>query len=205
MSNQKHLKCTKTMLTEHGDKLVLILIGQAGSGKGTVAKYIQNTYDIPVIRYSTFLRDILDRLHIEQSRPEISKLSLGLRTIYGQDIFAHTISAELDQNEAPIIILDGARRKEDITDLSTTRTIIPIFIETTTKARYTRITERRENDDDSIKTFEAFEQDEQHDTEVTILPLKEMAQYTISNDSTLEELYKAIAELLQKIKRTYEH
>jgi len=49
-------------------KLILGIAGEMGSGKGIIAKHVMEQRGGGTHRFSTILRDILDRVHLEQSR-----------------------------------------------------------------------------------------------------------------------------------------
>ena len=49
-------------------KIIIGLVGQLACGKGTVAEYLKEKYGASVYRYSTMLRDVLNRLYLEINR-----------------------------------------------------------------------------------------------------------------------------------------
>lgn len=95
-------------------KIVLALAGEMGSGKGAITQYLIERHGAVQLRLSDILRDILDRLHIEQSRINIATVSRGLRSAFGEDMLSRTIARDVMVSDAPLIILDGIRREGDM-------------------------------------------------------------------------------------------
>ena len=55
------------------NKIILGFTGLIASGKGTAAKYFNEKYGATTYRFSTMLRDLLNRIHVEHSRDNIIK------------------------------------------------------------------------------------------------------------------------------------
>ena len=70
-------------------KIILGLAGEMASGKGTVAKYAATKYGAKSWRFSTMLRDVLDRLLLEQSRDNLQNLSTVLRQNFGEELWTN--------------------------------------------------------------------------------------------------------------------
>jgi len=183
------------------DKLILGFIGRIAAGKGTVAQYLKDKHNASIHRFSTMLRDIADRMYIEQSRDNLQKISSALRQTFGDDILAKTMAEEVKQDEAKIIVIDGVRRKPDIKYLRELSGFHLIYIYTKQEIRYDRIIKRGENTDDIKKTFAEFQQDELKEAEQQIDEVIKLARYTIDNNSTIDHLYNQVGEILEKIKR----
>ena len=179
-------------------KIIIGLSGEMASGKGTVAKYISEKYNASSYRFSTMLRDVLNRLYIEQTRENVSKISTILRQNFGEDLFAKVMAEDVKKNSSEVIAIDGIRRQADITHLKEIPEFKFIYIEADIKNRYERIAEREENVDDKGKTFEEFVEEHKLETELQIKDLKNSADIVINNDGTLEDLYQKIDEVINK-------
>jgi len=183
-----------------GNKIILGFVGQISSGKGTVCQYLQKNHNVSIHRFSTVLRDIADRLHIEQTRKNLQDLSLTLRTAFGDDILAAVIAKDVSNDKNPIIAIDGVRRKPDIKYLRALPGFHLIYISTDEKTRYERLIKRGENIDDTQKTFAQFQKDAEQEAEQQIKDVTKLARYTIDNNGTLEQLYGRIEDVLKKIR-----
>lgn len=73
------------------EQIVIGLVGEMSSGKGTVARHVAEKYGASTYRFSTILRDILDRVYVKHARENIQKLSTFLRQAYGEDLLSKVI------------------------------------------------------------------------------------------------------------------
>lgn len=179
------------------EKIILGLVGEISSGKGTITKYLTDKYDASSYRFSTMLRDILDRLYMEQSRENMQKLSTMLRENFGEDALAKVMSEDAKKDDNKIIVIDGVRRLGDIKYLSQLPEFKLVFIKADIKKRYERIIKRQENPDEKNKTFEEFEKDHQGEADAKIKDLENHADVVINNDGDLEELHKQVDEIIK--------
>ncbi len=177
-------------------KIILGLAGEIASGKGTVAEYLNKKHNASTHRFSTMLRDVLDRLHLEHTRENMQKISTALRKNYGEDTLARVIAEDVKKDDAEIIVVDGVRRLDDIKYLKELDGFNLVYIEAEIKKRYNRIIERSENTDDQNKTFEQFEKDHQGEPELQIKGLKEYADIVIDNNGVMEDLYQQVDEII---------
>lgn len=180
-------------------KLIIGLVGKIAAGKGTVAAYLSEKYQAEVFGFSTPLRDILKRLYVETSRPNMANLSSVLRELFGQDLLSKTITQDLQQAKSEIAVLDGIRRLPDIEQAKTLPNFKLVQVVTDEKNRYERLVKRNQNSDDATKTFSDFLADEQKEADRQIPEIMALANYTINNNDSLEDLHKQIDELIAKL------
>ena len=180
-------------------KIILGLTGEIASGKGIAAKYIVEKYKAGSHRFSTMLRDILDRLFLPQSRENMQLISLVLRQNFGEDILARVMAEEVKNDASNIVAIDGVRRLADIKFLREPPEFKLVYIETGIKKRYERIVSRGENPDEKQKTFEEFQKDHERDAELQIRDLKNAADFAVDNNGSLEDLYKQVDRVIGKL------
>ena len=178
------------------NKIILGFTGQIACGKGTIAQYIQDTHSASNYRFSTMLRDVLDRFNLEHTRKNLVGISEYLRNTHGEDIMAKTMASDVEKDQNNIIVVEGIRRMADIAYLSKLPNFTLVKIEATPEKRYERIIKRGENKDDNTKTFEEFQKDHKQPTEVTIPEVMSHATLSIDNNGTLEELHKQLDKLV---------
>jgi dephospho-CoA kinase len=179
-------------------KLILGISGEMGSGKGTIAKHAMLEHEASVHRFSTILRDVLDRLYLEQSRDNMQALSTILRKTYGEDIMAKGMFHDAENDEHDLVIVDGVRRMSDITFLKELPHFKLIYIEADMQKRHERIAKRGENPDDAKKSFAEFQKAHENESEIQIKDLKNYANYVINNDGTFPELYAQINDIVNQ-------
>jgi len=140
-------------------KIILGFAGEIASGKGTATKYIVEKYNGSSYRFSTMLRDVLDRLYLGHSREAIQKLSTFLRQTFGENLMAKVMFEDVKKDVREVIAIDGVRRLADIEYLSQLPEFKLVYVEADMEKRFERITRRGENMDDGAKTFEEFKKD----------------------------------------------
>lgn len=178
-------------------KIILGFVGDLAAGKGTVAKYLSEKYHINNYRYSTMLRDILDRVYVEHTREHLQTLSTFLREQYGQDIMSNVIAKDVEQDPHELVIVEGIRRPTDITYLQKNSGFHLIYITADSKVRWERLVKRAENPGDTEKTYEAFLTDEQAEADSLIKKLGSNAEKIIHNNGNIDELYNQIEIILK--------
>ena len=186
-------------MKKQNKKLIIALTGHPSSGKGEVAKYLGEKYGAELLKFSTVLRDELNRLCLPAARKNFIIMSECLREHFGQDILAKVISEDIKKSHANIIIVDGARREADLKYIKKSKKFHLINVNTNPKIRYQRQMLRREKPDDAKKTFKQFlkEQKSVSDKDVDILIKK--ADITLDNNGTMDQLYQQIDALMKKV------
>lgn len=180
-------------------KVILGFVGDLAAGKGTLAKYLQEKYGCNTYRFSTMLRDILDRIYVEKSRENLQELSTFLRAKFGQDVMSKVIAKDVENDTKDLVIVDGIRRPTDITYLRQIPGFHLVYITADPKLRWERLVRRNENPGDDTKTFEEFLKDEQAEADQLIKELGKQAEFTIVNDDSIKELYQKVENILEKI------
>ncbi len=179
------------------NKTILGFTGLIACGKGTAAKYFVENYEAASFRFSTILRDVLDRLRLPQSRENMQNITPVLLNTFGQDLLAKVITEDVQNVQNDLVVVDGMRRPADIKYLKDIPGFQMIAIEVDAKTRYQRIVERGENDDDKNKTWEQFLADHKAETEIYIPDLMKQADVIIDNNGSLEDFYKQLDKLVK--------
>lgn len=181
------------------EQRIIGLSGAMGAGKGTVAHYLVDAYGFSKFRMSDVFRDILKRIHLEQTRENVSLVSKIIRESFGQDILSRII-AEDAKNAMSDVVVDGIRREKDIVHLKKNKNFFLIFIDVDPRLRYERLVKRAENIGDERKTFEEFLKEQQLEAEARVENLRPLSDCVIKNDGDLIKLYNEIDTYIKKIK-----
>ena len=181
-------------------KIIIGLVGSLASGKETAKKYLAEKYDAKDCRFSSILRDILERAALPNSRDNLQKLSTVLRENFGENLLAKAIAMDASKLEADIVVIDGVRRFTDIEHLNELENFILVKIDADSKIRYERMKARNENHGDDKKTFEEFLEDHMKEADKQIPEVMKTAKHSIDNSETFDDLYKQIDEIIQKLK-----
>jgi len=181
------------------DKIIIGLVGEIASGKDTVVEYLIKKYQATAHKFSTPLRDVLKRLYLDVSRENMQEVSRILREKFGQNLLAKVITEDVRNDSNKIVVVNGIRRFADIQYLKDLPEFKLVHINTDARICYERLIKRRENVDDTNKTFEQFQRDHEAETEKEIAEVAKSASYSINNNGTLEELYQQIDGIVNKL------
>lgn len=179
------------------NKIIIGIAGEMSSGKTTIADYIIKKNGGVSYRFSTPLSDIAKRIHLENSRTNLQKLSSLLRGNFGDDLLAKILYNDVKSDEHSVILVDGVRRKEDILYLETLPKFILVYVEASLEKRYERQIGRNEKIDDKTKTFEEFKKEQEHESELEIVGLKQIAQVVLNNENSIEKLYQHVDNIIK--------
>lgn len=183
------------------NKIIIGFVGPLASGKGTVAKYLQEKYGSRAYRFSTMLRDMLDRIYVEKTRENLQDISKFLRERFGQDVMSKVIAKDVQNDSGEIVVVDGIRRPTDITYLHELPGFHLVYITAESESRWKRLVARKENPGDEQKTYQEFLKDQQAEAEQLIQELGEKAEFKIVNDGTKEDLTSEVENILTLIKK----
>lgn len=179
------------------DKKIFGLTGLMACGKGTVAKYLADKHGAQAIRFSTIVRDVLDRLYLPQSRANMQKMIPILLDGFGTDLLSKVMAQDVLKSDKNIIVIDGVRRFPDIEHLKKIPGFKLVAVEVDAKARYQRLVSRGENAGDKEKTWEQFLAEHQATTEIDIPKIMASADIKIDNNGNLEDLYRQLDNLVK--------
>ncbi len=179
-------------------KIILGFAGLMASGKGTAAKYLAERHGATTHRFSTMLRDALDRFYLTHTRDNLIKISEIIRGTFGEDTMARTMAKDVENDTAPLIVVEGIRRLADIEYLKKLPNFVLVEIFADIKIRHARLNARRENPDDATKSFAQFAAEHERSTELTILDVVQFAAERIDNNGTVAELESALDRLVKK-------
>lgn len=182
-------------------KIIIGLVGEIASGKDVTKKYLAENYGASCHRFSTILRDILNRLYLPITRENFQILSPILRHAFGEDCLAKIITKDVESDPQEVIVVDGIRRKADMAYLRELPDFVLMSIEVKTRTRYERLIKRRENADDASKTYEEFLADGRRETELEIPIVMTMADQRIDNNGSIADLYERIKDIMTELQK----
>lgn len=180
-------------------KQIIGLVGLLGSGKGTAAKILKERYKAKIYRFSTILRDILDRLSVEKSRENLMTLSEVLRQGFGDEVLAYALENDAVSASADLVVIDGIRRLSDLAALESLPQFTLVAIEAPADIRYERVKNRGENVGEKQLSRKEFEKQEKLPTEATIPEVMARAAIKIDNSGTITDLEIKIGELMKNL------
>mgnify|MGYP001103944044 FL=1 len=180
-------------------KLIVGLVGETGSGKDTVAKYLAEKYGAQLMRFADPLKDTLKIYFDEISKKDQQWLALEFRKRFGADILGRALRKKIESGEG-IISINGLRMPEDYAFVKSFENSFIIYITADQELRWKRTTTRGEKTDDHLDLAH-FQELERAETEVHIPEIGAKADFTIRNEKDLEHLLgetdKIMASIMQ--------
>jgi dephospho-CoA kinase len=178
--------------------MILGIAGTLGAGKGTVVEYLKQK-GFAHYSSSDVLRKILDERGVSAERKNLSSLADELMNNYDGGVlhFSNQYAAAAGHEQ---YILEALHRVSEGEYIKKVGGII-LGIDADIKVRYERISGRQEGAKDQV-TFAEFQADSEREDEgktgsgPNIRAVMEMADYTITNNGSIEELRNQIDAFL---------
>ena len=183
------------------NKIIIGLIGEPAGGKGSVSNIIMEKHKTSHIATSDILKNILNNLHLEFSRENLTKLALSLKQTFGDQILMEALVQEVQKMDNNLVIVDGFRMPGDPEYFKEKyeKNFYLIYITADQRIRYERSIKRGEKSGESTTTFEKFQENEKKGTENSISEVAKNADFKIINNGDERELKKKVLEIIEKI------
>lgn len=186
------------------NKSIIAFAGRNGCGKGTAAERTASLLTAPKHTYSDELYDRFAAWGIvkeDVTRPMLQELSTFLRKIFGEDFLARVMAGKCAAAPGGHVVIDGVRRLTDIEILQAEygERFILVWIETSADNRYERLKARKEKNGEEMMPREAFDAQEQAESERQLDAVRDACRTVIDNDGAPEALQKQIDDLVAAI------
>ena len=177
---------------------LLVIVGMAGSGKSSVARHLEKK-DWRVIRFGALTMRELESRHLPINEANEKSVREELRAKHGMDAFAKILLPSIKENlSAGSTGIDGlyswAEYKFLKGHFGDQMKVVAIY--TTRSVRYARLSQRAERplslEEAELRDYAEIENVEKGG------PIA-MADYTIVNDGTEKELFRAVDKLLSTL------
>ncbi|WKZ29012.1 MAG: AAA family ATPase [Patescibacteria group bacterium] len=182
------------------NKIIIGLVGEAASGKGTVAAYLLEKYRAKTLAFSTPMKDCLKRLLVPLSRENLTAFSEFTRKAYGEDLYARVVAEDAKNSEDALVVVDGIRRPADYANLKELSGFHLIYVTAPVELRWERARKRGEKATEATMTLEQFKQEELLPTELEIKAIGQKAEFIVDNSGKIEELYTSMESIVEYIK-----
>jgi len=170
------------------------LTGTNGSGKGAAAKYfIRKGY--AYYSLSDVIREELKKDGLEPTRDNLIRKGNELRSLGGADFLARQVIEKVEGKT----VIDSIRNPEEVRFLKSKKNFILLAIDADVALRYERV--QRRGRDESAATLQEFieKEEEEKTTNPTHQQLHtclEMADFTVLNEESLEDLFNKLEKFL---------
>jgi dephospho-CoA kinase len=177
---------------------IIGVIGQNGSGKDEVLKYLRAQYGVPFLSTGDMVREIAAKEGKEPTRENLQEISERYFREYGRGCFVQLAAEKIRQNGWSVGGISGIRSLDDVKVLKDALGGDFILVNVNVsnpKVRFARMQARRESRDP--QTYEQFERNDKAEEEIFhIGAASKSADFSISNDGTLDDLHKEIDSLV---------
>ncbi|MDD5288067.1 MAG: AAA family ATPase [Dehalococcoidales bacterium] len=179
---------------------VIGVIGQNGSGKDEVLKYLRARQNIPFLSTGDMVREIAAKEGKEPTRENLQDISERYFREFGRGCFVKLVAEKIQQNGWKLCGITGIRSLEDVKILKDIFgkdfILINVYV-SQPEIRFKRMVQRGEGRDPH--SYEQFlRQDKTEEELFHIQSAVQYANYSISNDGTLDDLYKEIDKLVSE-------
>jgi len=182
-------------------KVTIGLVGPMGSGKGTIAKYLQGK-GFKYASLSDRIREELKRRGKQETRENLQDVADDLRKKKGSAVLAEMTVEKLKGKEK--LVIDSIRNPGEISLLKKHFNIVIIAVTASRRKRFELLKGRRRKGD--VQTWEEFlekdkrEFDKSADShQIQIAKCIDMADYKIENEGTKKELMDVADRMFEKI------
>jgi len=179
---------------------VIGAIGQNGSGKDEILKYLKIKYNIPFLSTGEVVREIARKEGLETTRENLGKISERYFREFGKGCFVKTLAETLQQSRWPVAGISGIRSLDDVRILKDVfgKDFILIRVHVTDdRVRFDRMTARNEERDPH--SFEQFRSQEAAEEKLFhIKEAEQIADFTIRNDGTLDDMHRQIDKMVKE-------
>jgi dephospho-CoA kinase len=179
---------------------VIAICGLPGSGKSTAIEAIKDLGDI--ITMGDVVRNEAKKRNIAPTSFNLGKLANKLRQEEGKDIIAKKC-IDLIQNQftSEVLFIDGIRSISEVNLFRKFWKFPIISIILNAEERFKRLFNRGRSDDP--KDVEEFKERDKREEDFGLIEVLKIADYSIVNNSTIEDLKKRTGELVQNIIKNY--
>jgi dephospho-CoA kinase len=180
-------------------KIYLGLVGEAGSGKNTVADFLEKQFGAQIVTSSYLLKKAIQIFISKIGRADYIWFVEKLTEKYGEDIISKAVVKNMQEFSAPIVVFNGVRLPSDYEMLKKIGGIL-VYVTADSRVRWQRVQKRGEKSDDRAP-FEEFMAMHSAKTEINVPKIGLLADYQIKNDGSLADLEKATTLVIEKIEK----
>ncbi len=178
--------------------LVIGFVGFPGSGKSEAAAIAQAEGFFPVAMGDA-VRSYMRKRGIELSEKNVGTIANKLRAEHGMDAIAKMCVPAVRSLTSQKVVIDGLRGIAEVNAYRREfkRDFKLIAISARPEVRFERVKGRSRPDD--ARSFQRFEEKDERELAWGLEEALGVAEYSIQNEGTLEELKSAVSSLLERL------
>lgn len=179
--------------------IILGITGLPASGKDTIGDYLAQK-GFSKFNMSDVIREEMRSLYLPVDRTSMQNYMQEKRKAFGNDYLCDAIVKKVTDKT----IISGIRNRDEINAFkkSLGNNFLIVAVNSPIERRYESIKQRnREGDNITFEQFKLEEEKESYNSSggLEIKKVMEMADFSINNDGTKDDLYKKVDELISKL------
>ena len=183
-------------------QIIIGLVGEPSGGKDAAAMYLVEKYDFVHVSTGDLVRDyIRDNNLGNLSRKNLNRVATKLREQFGPDYLATTAMQNTKVNR---VVISGLRTVAEVHSLQLNKAVI-LCVNANIKTRYKRAKLRgrigEHIDFDTFKRIQKSEEKAQSPDEPNVDAVISIADESIQNDGTLDQLHTQIDEFMTRLNK----
>lgn len=182
--------------------MIIGLTGTFASGKDTIADYLQKS---GFEHFSTGeeVAEIAREKGIEPTRDNMRELANSLRDEFGAEYLSRRVIEQ--KAKTNMVVVTGLRQPGEVRYLQSLDDFHLIAVDAPVEVRFERMKERaRPGDPETLESMiekEKKEMEHKGKNAQKIHECMEMADFTIANDGTFEDLYKEVDSVIERLRQ----
>lgn len=185
--------------------MIIGITGTDGAGKGTVVDYLAHTKGFVHYHGRKLFIEEIEKQGLENNRASMRLVANELRRLHGDDVIVKLFLQQAKERGDVHIIIDSIRALAEVETLKANGGAL-LSVDADRKIRYKRIQERASSSDNvTFEEFVALEEREMNDPDphgMQKAKVMAMADYTIENNTSTEDLYSQVEDFLKKVQFT---
>ncbi len=182
--------------------MIIGIVSHYAGGKDTVSEYLKKEKEFIYYSLSDIIRDELKKRGMSENRDNLINVGNDLRKKFGNKILAKRSFDKIKKTNKNVV-LGSIRNPSEVKFLKKQKNFFLVKIDCPIEIRYERLKERNRIGD--IKSLEEFikkeKQEESSDpSKQQIHKVVQMADLSIDNSGSLNQLYKNINKLIKKLR-----
>jgi dephospho-CoA kinase len=183
-------------------------VGRIGSGKDAVVDYLSDRYNLASVSVGDMVREMAKEKGLPLRRENLEQVASEAIRNRGKEFFMKRVIERIREKHWNRAGVTGIRTPDNVRylkeEIGENFILFHVYIEDP-HTRYKRLTRRgREGDPQSYEDF--LEQDQKEEETFHITQAASMANYSLDNSGTLEDLHRQIDAILaiNKLKKQLE-
>ncbi len=181
--------------------MLIGITGTDGAGKGSVVDYLVENKDFTHYSSRSFILEEIEKQKLPSTRSQMRLTANELRAKYGNEFVVKQAYDKAKKEAKDLVVIESIRALAEAEYLKEKGGIL-LAVDADQKIRYERVQERRsESDQVSFEEFKQHEELEKNDPDPNGMQkakVIEMADYTINNVSSLEDLGLEVERFLKE-------